>query len=72
MDHKHFYHGNYEQEAESESRNPRKDKWWFVGHFMQEGDRKIQAMGLKYWKFNKGQEALHKPKKASLYQPSVI
>jgi hypothetical protein len=72
MDHKHFYHGNYEQEAESESRNPRKDKWWFVGHFMQEGDRKTQAMGLKYWKFNKGQEALHKPKKASLYQPSVI
>ena len=62
MDHKRFYHGNYVEEAEIESKDPRKDKWWFVGHFMPEGYRKTKAMGLKYWKFNKGEEASHKPK----------
>jgi mannose-6-phosphate isomerase-like protein (cupin superfamily) len=62
MEHKHFYHGNYEKEAVIESTNPRKDKWWFVGHFMQEGHRKTKTMGLKYWKFNKGEEVSHKQK----------
>ncbi len=62
MDHERFYHGNYEEEAALESKNPRKDKWWFVGHFMQGGYRKTEDMGLKYWKFNKGEEGAHKPK----------
>jgi quercetin dioxygenase-like cupin family protein len=63
MDHKNFYKGNYRDEAEVESTDPRKDKWWVFGHFMQGGYRKTQAMGLKYWKFKKGEETLHKPKK---------
>jgi quercetin dioxygenase-like cupin family protein len=29
---------------------------------MQEGHRKTTAMGLKYWKYNKGEEASHKQK----------
>ena len=57
-----FYHGNYEEESEIKSTDPRKDKWWFVGHFMPEGYRKTKAVGLKYWRFNKGEEASHEPK----------
>ena len=63
MDHEHFYLGNFEEEAQIESETPRKDKWWFVGHFMPyEDHRTTKAMGLKYWKFNKGEESSHKPK----------
>jgi mannose-6-phosphate isomerase-like protein (cupin superfamily) len=64
MEHKNFYQGNYEEEAEFVSTDPPKTKWWFVGHFIPWGGcRKTEAMGLKYWKFSKGEEALHKPKK---------
>ena len=63
---------NYEEEAGVESKDPRKDKWWVFGHFMQEGHRKTTAMGLKYWKYNKGEEASHKQKTVNICQPSVL
>ena len=73
MDHEHFYHGNYEEEArEVKSKDPPKDKWWVFGHFMQEGHSKTTAMGLKYWKYNKGEEARTNKKTVSLCQPSVL
>jgi mannose-6-phosphate isomerase-like protein (cupin superfamily) len=67
MDHKDFYKGNYEEEAEFESTDPPKRKWWFVGYFMPWGGyRQTEAMGLKYWKFKKGEEPSHKAKSEPL------
>ena len=61
MNGKHFHKGDSREQIEIE--NPRKDKFWIVGHFMPTQDpRKTQDMGIKYWTFSKGEEANHKPK----------
>ena len=63
MNGKYFYKGDYKKDAERETKNPRKDKFWIVGHFMPTQDpRKTQDMGIKYWRFSKGEEGNHKPK----------
>jgi hypothetical protein len=60
---KKFYKGNYEKEAAIETKDPRKDRFWIVGHFMPDGDaRTTKDLGIKYWTFNNSEEDDHPDK----------
>ena len=68
---KKFYKGNYEKEADIETTDPRKDKFWIVGHFMPDDDaRTTEDLGIKYWTFNSTEEADH-PDKLELRSTEV-
>ena len=66
-----YYKGNYEIEANVATENPRKDKFWIVGHFMPAKDaRTTPDLGIKYWTFKKGEEHEH-PDKLELRSTEV-
>jgi hypothetical protein len=51
---KEFYKGNYIKDADIETKDPRKNRFWIVGHFMPDDDaRKTADLGIKFWTFNK-------------------
>ena len=65
MNKKDYYIGNLETDYEESLRNET-GKEWLVGDFdkfANKNVRRVKALELKYWKFNKGEEDRHKPKK---------
>ena len=65
MNKKDYYIGNLETDYEESLRNET-GKEWLVGDFdkfANKNVRRVKDLELKYWKFNKGEEDRHKPKK---------
>jgi len=47
-----FYIGNYKEDA-------KKDRGWFIGHFIEDEIRKTTQLEIKYWEFEKEQDSGH-------------
>ncbi len=65
MNKKDYYIGNLETDYEESLRNET-GKEWLVGDFdkfANKNVRRVKDFEIKYWKFKKGEEDKHKPKK---------